>query len=82
MHIGNSVFTIVSIEPGKEHKFGDDKTFTLRMCSVASGRFGVTLGKLGFDIGVGGMWRIKSREYCAVKNVGKDVAVLHVTSMP
>lgn len=72
----------MSIDSGKEHKFGVDKHFGLRVCSVVSGRVEVTLGKMDFDIGENGMWRIKNKEHCVVKNLAKVVAVLHITSMP
>ncbi len=72
----------MSLTPGKEHKFGLDCRHGLRICSVASGRVDVALGKLNFGIGVGGMWRIKRKESCVAKNNGEQVAVLHLTSIP
>jgi hypothetical protein len=39
------------------------------------------LGRMEFGVGRDHMWRIKAGESCAVRNVGKEKAVLHVTSM-
>jgi hypothetical protein len=74
-------FNVLTIAARSEHKF-NTKNVGFRLCSVATGgRVEVKLGVVGFGIGVGGMWRVKSGEKCVVRNKGKEVVVLHVTSM-
>jgi hypothetical protein len=82
VQIRDLAFNILSLRPGEELKFKLDKRYSLTICSVASGRVEVALGKLDFGITEGGMWRIKSKEYCVIKNEREKVAVLHVTAMP
>ncbi|KAG0646592.1 hypothetical protein D0Z07_7375 [Hyphodiscus hymeniophilus] len=81
VQINGANFTRLSIPPGKEHKFGVHDRYGLRMCSVASGSIHVALGKLRFDIVEGGMFRIKTKEYCVIENEGKQMAILHVFSI-
>ena len=52
-----------------------------RSCSVAAGRVEVDLAMAKFDIGESGMWRVKGGESCKVRNVGNEIAEVHVTSM-
>jgi hypothetical protein len=67
---------------GEEYILEVENGVGLRICAVAGGRAKVTLGLLNFSIGVGGMWRVKAGQKCGVKNMGKDMAVVHVTSIP
>jgi hypothetical protein len=58
-----------------------DEGWGLRVCSVAAGRVEVGLGKMKFNIGESGMWRVIGGESCKVRNVGNEIAEVHVTSM-
>lgn len=81
VQIADANFNIISVDAGKQHNFEAEIGSRLKICSIASGRVDVALGKLDFGIGEGGMWRVKSGECCVVRNEGYETAVLHITSM-
>ena len=50
----------------------------MKICTVISGRVQVCLGKDGFGIGKGSVFRVRSGEECVVRNGEKKVAVVWV----
>jgi glyoxylate utilization-related uncharacterized protein len=52
-----------------------------RICSVASGKVQVSVGKKEFSIGAHGMWRVPSGLSCTATNRCYAEAVLHVCTI-
>ena len=50
----------------------------MKICAVISGWVQVRLGKDGFGIGKGGVFRVKSGDECVVRNGEKKGAVVWV----
>ncbi|RFU31532.1 hypothetical protein B7463_g4813, partial [Scytalidium lignicola] len=53
----------------------------IRICSVAAGKVQVQLAGEKFDIGVNGMWRVRSDEGCIVSNCGVGTATVHISTV-
>ncbi|PQE06980.1 hypothetical protein CJF30_00009390 [Rutstroemia sp. NJR-2017a BBW] len=54
----------------------------LQICVVGRGRVTVFLDEQRFDIGEGGMWRVKVSETCVVKQRGRKKGIVYITSVP
>ena len=62
-----------------EREIGSDgKDFKLKICTIISGRVQVRLGKNGFGVGKGSVFRVRSGEECVVRNGEKKMAVVWV----
>ncbi|KAK2623781.1 hypothetical protein QTJ16_006962 [Diplocarpon rosae] len=81
--IGNTKFQVLQIVPGTEQKLPahasrDGKA--INICSIAKGHVKVTVGSKTFDIGEGGVFRVRAGEKCVVINqlCSQADAVVHV----
>jgi len=77
-------FDIINVPAGLSYSW--DKAIPgLRVCSVASGKVQVQIGKgkekQEFAIGANGMWRIRAREKCVVVNKHYSEAVVHISTI-
>ncbi|KAK0123912.1 hypothetical protein ONS95_008903 [Cadophora gregata] len=85
--ISGTNFQILAIGPGTEQEelpVSTDKA-ALKICSVAKGRVRVLLGggSKSFEIGEGGMWRVRGGEKCVVANVvgSREIACVHLCTV-
>jgi len=78
INLSSVIFQIHRIGPGQPFAFeASDAWF--RLCSVATGKVHVTLGRQQFGIGAHGMWRVRAGEKCSVQNLGASTAIVHVS---
>jgi hypothetical protein len=74
-------FKVVYVAPGAHLLCDGPGEATLQILSLAQGTVHVVMcGKI-FGVQTGGMWRLRGREQCGLRNVGAEEAVVHITSI-